>query len=241
MNMNSLMARTCGRALYDPFVRGGKRVPPLLSVCQGLVNRSRIVRLPEGHPLVSFFSDHMPTTSYSGSRSTLIWLWAHLERTRPKRLMEMGSGLSTLMLARYLDSCGTSTCLHSVDHSPQWHQQTSEMLKKIGLDRHVRLELAPIVDAPSGCEWGPGYQIREWGGSYDFALIDGPPSSCGRLATLPSLWERLEIGADVFVDDAERDGERAAMNKWLTRHKTQLKLVEILPLGKGLAWLKKTA
>jgi hypothetical protein len=69
-------------------------------------------------------------------------------------------------------------------------------------------------------------------------VVDGPPAggdSTARHPALSKLAHRMAAEVTVLLDDADRPGERAVVDRWLAEH-SALRL-ERLPAEKGLAKL----
>jgi hypothetical protein len=93
-----------------------------------------------------------------------------------------------------------------------------------GLDRHAEVRqvaLAPTQVATERLLWyGLERDIGDVTG-IDLLVVDGPPSQPGqttRSPALPVFHERLSHGAAIFVDDGNRDGERAMVEAWMREY-----------------------
>ena len=140
---------------------------------------------------------------------------------RPVSIVEAGSGLSTLLMAHALESLGGDGHVVSLEHDKLWLEKSQAMVDEHGLSSRVRIVHAPIVDVRLGEDVFPWYDLSsaDLPDSIDLLFIDGPPESTGPLArypALPLLFERLPVGASVVMDDASREGERAAVQRWET-------------------------
>lgn len=138
---------------------------------------------------------------------------------RPAWVVEAGSGLSTLLMAHALESLGEEGMIISLEHDKVWLDKSQAMLDEHGVGRRVRLVHAPLVDVSIGGEVFSWYDLSgaDLPDSIDLLFIDGPPEATGPLArypALPLLFERLTAGATVVLDDAAREGERAAVQRW---------------------------
>jgi predicted O-methyltransferase YrrM len=143
----------------------------------------------------------------------------HLIRTRrPRLVLELGSGTSTVWIAYALEQAGGR--LISLDHDPAYAERT-----RIALTAHGLTEVAEVRDAPlrpvvlDGRNF-PWYDadaladVRD----VDLLLIDGPPEKTGPDARYPAmrvLEDRLADAATVVFDDAHRQDERAALRRWV--------------------------
>jgi len=143
----------------------------------------------------------------------------HLVRTRrPKLVVELGSGTSTVWLAYVLEQLGGR--LISLDHDPGYAAKT-----RAALAQHRLTEVAEVRDAPLRTVEleGRDYPWYDTGAladveGVDLLLIDGPPAKTGPDARYPAMRvieHRLADAATVVVDDANREDEQAAMRRWV--------------------------
>jgi predicted O-methyltransferase YrrM len=227
-----------GRLIYDPWVRGGRQPSRLFLRLFDKVNRARLTRVSEKHPFFKYKLFDEQTTAFSFSRNSLILLFARLQKTKPKSILEMGTGISTLAHAIYSKESPSPVSITSLDHDAEWLEETRNMLsKRDRLKNLIEFHHCNIIE--SNTHWGKGYEIpNKLNDYYDWVLIDGPPAQFGRSFTLPSIWDRLPQGANIFLDDAGRQGERKSTAEWLSAY-PDLKLKAVLPLNKGLAWFQK--
>ena len=159
--------------------------------------------------------------------ATAAELDARLSTLRPRLIVEAGSGASTLLLAAYAKAAGARVV--SLEHHPTYHQATRDILARHGLAGYVDLRLAPLTPRPGG----PWYDTSLPEG-IDLAVIDGPPErDGGRAATLPTLLPHMRAdGWEIWMDDAARPGESAALRAWADRYRVH---VDHLPVGRGIA------
>jgi glycosyltransferase involved in cell wall biosynthesis len=138
-----------------------------------------------------------------------------LERRHPQRIVEVGSGISTVVLARYAAATGAS--LVSLEHDRRFAARTLALLSRFGLERAVDLRVAPLRQrrCPDG-HLHPWYDVR-LNGTFDFGLLDAPPLRQGRGAVLFALREVLEPDFELWLNDATRRHERVCLAGWL-RH-----------------------
>lgn len=164
-----------------------------------------------------------------------------IERHRPETVVELGSGVSTLVLARALQRVGRGRVL-SLDHEAAFAERTRERLRRFGLDGVAEVVHAPIVEQAVDGETWPWYDLSDvpLPASIDLLLVDGPPGwlrARARYPALPALEGRLAAGALVVLDDADRPDERAVVAAWTASRPDVA--VETLPMEKGgvvLTW-----
>ena len=144
-----------------------------------------------------------------------------------KRIVEFGSGVSTIMLARLIRKNGlTDTRLMTVDHKPEWIRLIRNMLEAEGLDDLVTFVAAPLAESTFSVDDYRWYDeailesaFAEFGHDIDCLIVDGPnASSAGNLRArypaLPFMFHRMHEKCVVFLDNADRKGEKEILYLW---------------------------
>ena len=169
------------------------------------------------------------------------WLEEYLQKYAPRRVIEFGSGISTLVLTSLLSqihSNGTFRIL-SIDQRLEDIENTQKMLKKTKYYNSCQIVHAPLVPTFAGDRATFSYQVSaiakeyfNWLGKADFVLIDGPYSQGpARYSTLLQVLDHLAPGARFVMDDGLREKELFAASLW---QKQGLHLEGVLTLGKGV-------
>jgi predicted O-methyltransferase YrrM len=130
-------------------------------------------------------------------------------------IVECGSGVSTVVLARLLRQRGAGT-LAAVEHDEGWAARVGELLRREGLDRIARVLHAPLTGEPC---WYDRSALEELPAAIDLLIVDGPPAHAAgdgdrRAPALDVLDPRLAPGATVVLDDIPRPGEREVLAGW---------------------------
>lgn len=239
-----LPRRVIAWLLIDHLVRHGI-VPAkgLLKDIYAYALYSRRLKVSKSHPLYNLIEELDPG-AYALGNATLIWLWEYICKTRPRCIVEMGSGKSTLVLAMYAqkvaDEGKSRPKIISIESDKYWLSKTQGNLDKSILPNIVNFMHCEVLG--NNNKNAHGYDIdyerldKLLDGKFiNLLLIDGPSGGHGRGGTLPSLAERLAVNAEVLLDDASRDTEKGTIKKWLDNYKNHLTLYGVLPLGNGLA------
>jgi predicted O-methyltransferase YrrM len=156
-----------------------------------------------------------PTEGWAGSAGLLLTLVDEVEARRPRLVVEFGSGLSTLVLARALALHVPGARLLSFDHDAGFAAITRRRLAALGLAAEVRH--APLADAAGHGVAGEWYDHGPLPHGIELLLIDGPPAwlrQGARAAAGPAAFPHLALGGVVLLDDADRQGERANAAQW---------------------------
>lgn len=137
---------------------------------------------------------------------------------RPRLVLELGSGTSTIWLAYVLEQTGGR--LISLDHDPEYANRTRAALQAHGLTAVAEVRDAPLAPVEIGDRIYPWYDtaVLEDLDGIDLLLVDGPPAATGpdsRYPALPMVGPRLADRATIVFDDANRKDEQAAIERWL--------------------------
>ena len=181
-----------------------------------------------------------PTRGWSCSPDFLLAIALHALDHRPEFVVECSSGVSTIVLARSLQLNGRGH-VYSLEHQSEYAEQTRLNLRRHGLESWATVLEAPLETVEIGGErfqWYPLESLPE--GGIDLLVVDGPPAAAAPMARYPAgpfLLPRLNDGAAVFLDDAARDGEKAALVRWAEEFPELSR--EIRNFEKGCAVLTK--
>jgi methyltransferase family protein len=146
-----------------------------------------------------------------------------------RRLVELGAGVSTVLLARAAREIGGRVV--SIEHDPEWAATVEDLLRRESLDRVARIVEAPLIALPRdlalpGVEqverpdtWYELELVREaCGRRIDLLVVDGPPAGDlpSTLVRAPALVLRdlLASSSTVFLDDISRPAERRSAELW---------------------------
>ena len=176
-------------------------------------------------------------TSWSISDALAVELIRYLEWTRPRRILEIGSGLSTVVLGAYAVRHGASVV--TLEHAWKFYRHTRQALAEFGMDDQVRIKLAPLRSRRFE-QYGrkARWYDASLTGRFDFVFVDGPPKEEGRNAVLFAIAEHLSPGWELWLDDAHRHHERNCMRHWQREFPKGFFRVQRHDLdGKGLAIL----
>lgn len=138
-----------------------------------------------------------------------------IERTRPRVVVELGCGATSLVLARALQLHGGGR-LYGFDQHAEFVEHTSAWLA----DNGVEAELRPAPIAPDPSEWSSlWYALPVVPQPIDLLVIDGPPWALNPLirGRAEVLFDSLAPGGIVLLDDAARPGERIVARRWKRR------------------------
>ncbi|WP_282134448.1 class I SAM-dependent methyltransferase [Seonamhaeicola maritimus] len=135
-----------------------------------------------------------------------------------QHILEFGSGISTIIMARLLKKNGLNARIVTVEHNEAWANNLKTYLKNEDLLQFVevvRVDLKEITTSMGAVHWydykALSMAIKEM--TFDLIIIDGPPANTSKLkhSRLPAL-ERFapNFKADfcLVLDDVHRKGEQ---------------------------------
>ncbi len=146
-----------------------------------------------------------------------------LER-RPRLVVELGSGASTVLIAGLLHRHGTGQLI-SIEHDRRFADATAERVQELGLGERVRIVLAPLRRQLVGTTWTSWYDadavLDAMGDTkIDLLLVDGPPAVTrwSRWPAIEVLGSRLAEDGVVLADDGRNRWQRATALRWAHDH-----------------------
>jgi hypothetical protein len=131
--------------------------------------------------------------------------------TGSSSILECGTGATTLLLNALRVRHGYR--LLSLEQSSEWHKDVTRHLSALRL-RSDTVLLAPLVSHDDDYDW---YSTANIEGKFDLVVCDGPPGATkgGRYGLVPQLFDRLEPGTRILIDDSNREGEREVIARWV--------------------------
>lgn len=200
----------------------------LFDQLHALASLDRLLGLSQGLP---------PMRGWAGSPDMLLHLAQHLLKHRPQCLAECSSGVSTVVAARCMQLNGRGH-VYSLEHDEVYAEKTRALLEQYGLTDWASIVVAPLESEGTDSPWYALKTLPADMPPIEVLVVDGPPAggeSTARYPALGKLVSRMAGEVTVLLDDADRPGERAVIERWLVEH-PRLRLLR-LPAEKGLAVL----
>jgi predicted O-methyltransferase YrrM len=195
-----------------------------MTVAQGSVEwaSSDLIALQVLRPLLG--GGYLPWSSGAMRPAGLVTICNEIALGGRRRVVELGAGASTVLLARLLREQGSGATLDAIEHDARWAQWVNERLAQEGLASVARVTLAPLGPHPLALDELPWYapsalEAALAGAPVDLLVVDGPPAyeagaALARYPALPALLPFLAPDAIVVLDDVVRDGEAAVLARW---------------------------
>jgi len=178
---------------------------------------------------------------YSLRPETLEWLAHILEKEKPSRVVEFGSGYSTFVMCTVLQRLHgpTGFRLLSFEQDEKFLQETEKRIQSLPGSESCRVLHAPLAPVMVAGQTTACYEITarvkehlEWLGKAQFVFIDGPLADgpC-RYNTLPAVRSYLAPGVRFAVDDGLREKELFVGSLW---EREGIHVDGVLTIGKGI-------
>lgn len=141
----------------------------------------------------------------------------------PRTVVELGSGVSTILLGKVLKKSNTNAKIISLDHDKNWADKTKSLVEKAGLEDIVEVKYAPLqkyqIDDSEYNWYELPEELKELD-KIDALIIDGPPHNSNpqgkaRYPAMPILHPKLAQNSIVYVDDASRKDEKEMVDLWM--------------------------
>ena len=163
---------------------------------------------------------YLPWTEGAIRPAALVAVLNEIAFAERRRIVELGSGVSSIVIGRLLAQRGGK--LTAVEHDPDWAALVRRQVERERLQDFVSVvvsSLEPHHASWSGAPWYPLESVALLPGGISLLLIDGPPGygegmTHSRYPALPALADRLAADAVVFLDDADREPEREIIARW---------------------------
>ena len=154
--------------------------------------------------LLDFKAPIPATRSWAASPDLLLTISEIVKKYRPGLVVELGSGVSTLIASK-----SGARKIISIDNSEEFGGKTVALLKEHKV-RGAEIRIAALQPYANGSTWYDTSAIKDLK-KIDLLIIDGPPGSKNPEARYPALAEfkeKLSAKAVIVIDDVHREGER---------------------------------
>ncbi|MFP4321515.1 MAG: class I SAM-dependent methyltransferase [Anaerolineales bacterium] len=195
------------------------------------------------HGQLDFVAALPPMRAWAISPDFATVLLTLVRRQRPQVVLELGAGVSTLIIAYALKELGSGRVI-AIDHL-----EAHASLIGAQLEQHGVADVAEVIHAPlqpieiNGQQW-------QWYAQdaltdvtrVSLLVVDGPPQynsphGLVRYPAMPLLWERLAPDALIMLDDIKRTDEAEILQRWLAEY--ALEPLQRFETERGAALLRR--
>jgi len=170
------------------------------------------------------------------------YLIQYILEHRPKCIVELGSGSSTILIARTLQLLEEKETTHiAIDHEAKYLGLTRNAAQLNAVADGIEFHHCPLARYESLDKlWYSGLTEKLSGHKIDLLIIDGPPGALqpmSRYPALPLLLPYMSEQCTVVLDDAIRDEEQEIARRWI--HENPEFNLTLSLEGHGLATLTR--
>ena len=170
------------------------------------------------------------------------FLVQHIIEKRPRTIVELGSGSSTIVISHCLQLLCDDAAVHvAIDHESKYLHRTQEHARLNGLEDRIIFLECPLERYEGFANlWYGGVAEKLKGKRIDLLIVDGPPGplqSFSRYPAVPLLHELLAPHCTVILDDAARSDEKEIVQRWANEF-TDFEM-SLYPEGHGISVLSR--
>lgn len=160
---------------------------------------------------------YLPYTTSSLKFRFLACLVNDVVVNKRKSVLEFGSGISTIILARLIKMNNLDCTITTVDESIEWQEIIMKILKQENLLSYVTFVCAPTEMSP---DLQQSYEYNNnvvfdaiENKKFDLVLVDGPSAwqkenIMSRASNLKFMKDNLSDSFTIFIDNSDRPGEK---------------------------------
>lgn len=180
----------------------------------------------------------LPFTTFSLNPNTILHVINDLQINNRKSIIEFGSGISTVILAKFIVDNKLDAKIISIEDNKSWCDFIESQLIKYNCNQVVTLHHVALINNSSEVLWYDKNEIAKVVNNekFDLILVDGPSGGLGlmsRKPALPSIINNINDNFCVFLDDVRRADEKQILSDWFSLLKeSKLDVKKINPKNK---------
>ena len=171
---------------------------------------------------------YLPFTPFSLNPYTIVHVLNDILLNDRKQIVEFGSGISTIIIARFIQVSNLETKILSIDNNLEWKKFISKELDKYNCKDKIKKKkpFSYLHHQKEFTEYDNNYwydfkRVKEAINNLDVAIdlvvVDGPStgfSKYSRYSAIPMIKNKLSKNVSIFLDDIRRKGEKEILVKW---------------------------
>ena len=171
----------------------------------------------------------LPFTPFALNPNTILHIINEIQINKRRSIIEFGSGISTIVLAKYLKKNNIQATLISIEANLEWAQYINEQLSLYDCENYAVVKYIPLKQYSSSNYSGPWYDLEPFAKAvdtilFDLVIVDGPGAGNNKLTRLPTVIEISKFlmpNFIVFLDDIRRKGEMKIYEEWIKHLKNE--------------------
>lgn len=168
-------------------------------------------------PLVSGWS-YLPMTNWSAGPEYYAHICNDLIINKKESVIEAGSGISTILMARLIKKNNLKTKIISIDHDPIWQNVIAHCLETDGIAENVQFICSPLAQQGEYSWYDKSKIVLPENFVTDTIVIDGPIGNApmARYEAIPFLKKYLSSECyTIYLHDTDRPDEQETIRRWL--------------------------
>jgi hypothetical protein len=174
---------------------------------------------------------YIPFNNMAMHPSCLAYLLNEIILNKRTRIVEFGSGISTILISRLIKQNNLKDCQFiSFEHNKDWAELVEH---EIETNSNIHIIHAPLERQTVG-----NYKINFYKSetlnttleklqfkNIDLLIVDGPPAyneemQFNRMGAIPNVYSFLNLSScAIILDDAQRNGEKQSLQEWTKLYK----------------------
>jgi hypothetical protein len=165
----------------------------------------------------------IPSTVVSLQPSTINWIVNDIIINQRSRILELGAGTSTQIIAQCLSQISNDKVdrrLLSIEENAEWASHVSKVISSNGNQKHASVSHVPRANGPGGF-WYDETALNAVLADFkpDLLIIDGPAikrekRTADRSRVFHFFRDRMAESYTIFIDDTIRKAERQLTKDW---------------------------
>jgi predicted O-methyltransferase YrrM len=187
--------------------------------------RGEIYRQTEAlFSIFSILNPEIPLPSMNGwtiNPDFAITIINNIILSKPSIILEMGSGVSTVIAAYSLKKIGGGKII-SLEHEQEFVEKNLQKIREHNLQEFAEIIYAPLKKWSEGTKewlWYDTAKIEQID-TIDLVIVDGPPrkiQEMSRYPALPILFNKLSHNSVIILDDFKRKDMNTMIDLWLSQ------------------------
>ena len=202
----------------------------------------KIQAIGEIQKLLPFRAPLSPMIGWAATPELAVSVLKEVIRKKPNTIVELGSGVTTIINGYALEKHNPGGRLISIDHDEIYATKTQKEVDLHGLNKFVEIRTSPMenieVDGKNHQWYSPS--TLQFDNKIDVLIIDGPPVKTekhARYPALPMLYEHLSEECSIIIHDTKRVPESTIIYHWLDEFPDFEK--EVINTDKGVTILRR--
>src|SRR6056297_2312042 len=161
-----------------------------------------------------------PMTGWAATPELAVTVLRQIIFNKPQTIVELGSGVTTLINGYGLEKYSPNGKLISLDHDEDYAEITRRELHQHGLSTFIDLRFAPLIDTDLNGEQFRWYDLSGLPDDtkIDLLIVDGPPVKTikfARYPALPLMDKYLAANCTIIIHDTNREEETGIVKRWI--------------------------